>query len=118
MNQHDRKQLEIAHLKLDDMRQDLVDLKRDMEKAHVKTDESLSFIKENLFNPHEGLWAETKENTRFRENSQKWRSVIGIGFFNLGMTTLVYIFIRFTPKDLAASSTVESKFLKALLQIN
>ena len=66
MNQHDRKQLEIAHLKLDDMRQDLVDLKNDMEKAHQKTDESLSFIKENLFNPHEGLWAETKENTRFR----------------------------------------------------
>ena len=83
MNQHDRKQLEIAHLKLDDMRQDLVDLKRDMEKAHVKTDESLSFIKENLFNPHEGLWAETKENTRFRENCQKWRSVIGIGFIGL-----------------------------------
>ena len=53
MNQHDRKQLEIAHLKLDDMRQDLVDLKNDMEKAHQKTDESLSFIKENLFNPHE-----------------------------------------------------------------
>ena len=83
MNQHDRKQLEIAHLKLDDMRKDLVDLKTDMEKAHVKTDESLSFIKENLFNPHEGLWAETKENTRFRENSQKWRSVIGIGFIGL-----------------------------------
>ena len=41
-----------------------------------------------------------------------------MGFFNLGMTTLVYIFILFTPKDLAASSTVESKFLKALLQIN
>ena len=83
MNQHDRKQLEIAHLKLDDMRQDLVDLKNDMEKAHLKTDESLSFIKENLFNPHEGLWAETKENTRFRENSQKWRGIIGVGFVGL-----------------------------------
>ena len=83
MNQHDRKQLEIAHLKLDDMRQDLVDLKNDMEKAHQKTDESLSFIKENLFNPHEGLWTETKQNTQFRENSQKWRSIIGIGFIGL-----------------------------------
>ena len=65
------------------MRQDLVDLKNDMEKAHQKTDESLSFIKENLFNPHEGLWAETKENTRFRENSQKWRGIIGVGFVGL-----------------------------------
>ena len=54
-----------------------------MEKAHQKTDESLSFIKENLFNPHEGLWAETKENTRFRENSQKWRGIIGVGFVGL-----------------------------------
>ena len=87
MNQHDRKQLEIAHLKLDDMRQDLVDLKNDMEKAHQKTDESLSFIKENLFNPHEGLWAETKENTRFRENSQKWRGIIGVGFIGVVIET-------------------------------
>jgi hypothetical protein len=40
-------------------------------------------MKENLFNPHEGLWAETKQNTQFRENSQKWRSVIGMGFIAL-----------------------------------
>ena len=92
MNQHDRKQLEIAHLKLDDMRQDLVDLKNDMEKAHQKTDESLSFIKENLFNPHEGLWAETKENTRFRENSQKWRGIIGLGFIGLVIEKVWSIF--------------------------
>ena len=92
MNQHDRKQLEIAHLKLDDMRQDLVDLKNDMEKAHQKTDESLRFIKENLFNPHEGLWAETKENTRFRENSQKWRGIIGVGFVGLVIEKVWSIF--------------------------
>ena len=83
MNQHDRKQLEIAHLKLDDMRQDLVDLKKDMEKAHQKTDESLSFIKENLFNPHQGLWAETKLNSQFRDDSKKWRLPIGGGFIGL-----------------------------------
>ena len=83
MNQQDRKQLEIAHLKLDDVRQDIVDLKKDMERAHEKTEESLKFIKENLFNPHEGLWAETKLNSQFRENSQKWRGVIGVGFVAL-----------------------------------
>ena len=83
MNQHDRKQLEIAHLKLDDMRQDLVDLKNDMEKAHQKTDESLSFIKENLFNPHQGLWAETKLNSQFREDSKKWILPIGVGLISL-----------------------------------
>ena len=83
MNQHDRKQLEIAHLKLDDMRQDLVDLKKDMEKAHQTTDENLSFIKENLFNPHQGLWAETKLNSQFRDDSKKWRLPIGVGFIGL-----------------------------------
>ena len=41
-----------------------------------------------------------------------------IGFFNLGITTLVYIRNLFIPSDLAASSTVESRFLSALLQIN
>ena len=83
MNQHDRKQLEIAHLKLDDMRQDIVNLKNDMEKAHEKTEETLKFIKENLFNPHEGLWAETKLNSQHREDSKKWRYPIGVGFISL-----------------------------------
>ena len=83
MNQNDRNQLEIAHLKLDDMRQDIVDLKRDMEKAHTKTEESLKFIKENLFNPNEGLWAETKLNSQYRESSNKWRGMIGAGFIGL-----------------------------------
>ena len=58
-------------------------MKHDMSMAHGKSEESLKFLKENLFNPHEGLWAETKENTQFRENSQKWRGVIGIGFVGL-----------------------------------
>ena len=83
MNQQDRKEFEIVHLKIDELKKDIVELKTDMEKAHSKTDENLSFIKENLFNPNQGLWAETKENTRFRENSQKWRSVIGVGFVAL-----------------------------------
>ena len=59
------------------------DLKTEMETAHQKTDENLSFIKENLFNPHEGLWAETKLNSQFRKDSQKWRGVIGTGFVGL-----------------------------------
>ena len=78
VNQNDRNQLEIAHLKLDDMRQDIVDLKKDMEKAHTKTEESLKFIKENLFDPHQGLWAETKQNTQYREDAKKWRYGVGI----------------------------------------
>ena len=52
MNQQDRKEFEIVHLKIDELKKDIVELKTDMEKAHSKTDENLSFIKENLFNPN------------------------------------------------------------------
>ena len=83
VNQQDRKEFEIVHLKIDELKNDILKLQADMEKAHLKTDDSLSFVKENLFNPNEGLWAETKQNSQFRENSQKWRGVIGAGFISL-----------------------------------
>ena len=65
MNQADRKEFDIIHSKIDQLQSDL------------------KFIKENLFNPHEGLWAETKLNTQFRIETRKWRGVIGTGFFGL-----------------------------------
>ena len=83
MNAADRKEFELIHEKIDNIKQDITDMKKDMSMAHGKTEESLRFMKENLFNPHEGLWAETKLNTQFRENSQKWRGIIGVGFVGL-----------------------------------
>ena len=83
MNQQDRKEFEIVHLKIDDLRNDIIELKQSMKEAHDKTDESLRFIKENLFNPNEGLWAETKLNSQFRQSTTKWRGVIGIGLIGL-----------------------------------
>ena len=80
MNAADRKEFELIHEKIDNIKSDIDDIKQDMSLAHGRTEESLKFIKENLFNPQEGLWAETKQNTQFRENSQKWRGIIGIGF--------------------------------------
>ena len=65
MNQADRKEFEVIHSKID----------------NITTD--IKFIKENLFNPHEGLWAETKLNTQFRKNTTKWRGVMGTGFVGL-----------------------------------
>ena len=85
MNQADRKEFDLIHNKIDQITKSIDELKQDMETAHTKTDEGLSFIKENLFNPHEGLWAETKENTRFRESANRWRSVIGVGFATLAI---------------------------------
>ena len=53
----------------------------DKDREIMHTD--IKFIKENMFNPHEGLWAETKQNTQFRKSTTKWRGVIGAGFVGL-----------------------------------
>ncbi len=53
----------------------------DKDRAVMHTD--IKFIKENLFNPHEGLWAESKQNSQFRRDTTKWRGVIGAGFVGL-----------------------------------
>ena len=83
MNAADRKEFDLIHNKIDNITKSIEDLKQEMSLAHGKTDESLRFLKENLFNPHEGLWAETKTNSQFRENTTKWRGVIGVGFVAL-----------------------------------
>ena len=72
MNGQDKKDLNVI---LEQMKQ------ADKDREQMHTD--IKFIKENLFNPHEGLWAETKLNSQFRENTSKWRSVIGVGFMGL-----------------------------------
>ena len=92
MNQADRKEFDLIHEKIDTIKKSIDDMKHDMSMAHGKSEESLRFIKENLFNPHEGLWAETKQNTQYRENSQKWRMTIGAGFIGLFFKQLYDLF--------------------------
>ena len=94
MNQNDRKEFEIVHLKIDELKKDIEKMTTDMEKAHLKTEETLKFIKENLFNPNQGLWAETKENTRHRQDSQKWRMTIGAGFIGLFFKQIYDLFLN------------------------
>ena len=53
------------------------------DKARDQLHSDIKFIKENLFNPHEGLWAESKQNTQFRKDTTKWRGIIGAGFVGL-----------------------------------
>ena len=83
MNQKDKQDLELVHYRIDELHSKIDEIRSDMSKAHGKPDESLSFIKENLFNPNEGLWAETKLNSQFRQSTTKWRGVIGIGLIGL-----------------------------------
>ena len=72
MNQSDKKDLNVV---LERMEQ------ADKDRSQIHTD--IKFIKENMFNPHKGLWAETKQNSQFREDSKKWRYPIGIGLISL-----------------------------------
>ena len=65
MNQADRKEFDVIHQKIDQVQSDI------------------KFIKENMFNPHQGLWAETKLNTQFSTDTKKWRGVVGAGFIGL-----------------------------------
>ena len=83
MNAKDKQDLELIHYRLDELDKKMDQMRHDMSMAHGKTDATLSFIKENMFNPNDGLWAETKQNTQFRENSQKWRGIVGVGFVGL-----------------------------------
>ena len=54
MNGQDKKDLNV-----------IIELIEQAERDRIKIHEDIKFIKENLFNPHEGLWAETKNNTQF-----------------------------------------------------
>ena len=55
--------------------------------------QDIKFIKENLFNPHTGLWAESKQNTQFRKDTTKWRSVMGAGFVGLFIKHIYDMFV-------------------------
>jgi len=68
-------------------RMDQADLDRDAIHQDIK------FIKDNLFNPHKGLWAEAKLNTQFRENTTKWRSIVGTGLIAVVLER-VYSFFK------------------------
>ena len=81
MNGQDKKDLNV-------ILERMVQADKDREQMHT----DIKFIKENLFNPHEGLWAETKQNTQFRENATKWRSTIGAGVVGLFFKQIYDIF--------------------------
>ena len=72
VNGQDRKDLNVILERMD---------QADKDREQIHSD--IKFIKENLFNPHKGLWAETKQNTQFREDATKWRTTIGAGFIGL-----------------------------------
>ena len=83
MNASDRKEFELIHSKIDTIHKNINSMKVEAEAQHEMLRQDVKFVKENLFNPHQGLWAETKLNSQFRESTSKWRGVIGTGFLGL-----------------------------------
>ena len=81
MNGQDKKDLNVI---LERMEQ----ADRDRDEMHA----DIKFIKENMFNPHDGLWTETKQNTQFRQSATKWRTTIGAGFVGLFFKQIYDIF--------------------------
>ena len=68
-------------------------LKEDNKNAHDDVRGDLRFIKNNLFDPKEGVWAEVKQNSNFRKETVKWRNALGLGFFSL-IAKHVYDFFK------------------------
>ena len=81
MNGQDKKDLNVILERLE---------QADKDRETMHTD--IKFIKENLFNPHTGLWAESKQNSQFRKDTTKWRGVIGAGFVGLFMEHIYDMF--------------------------
>jgi len=85
LNQADRKEFELIHTKIDTIHNNVNSIKVEAEAQHEMLRQDVKFVKENLFNPHQGLWAETKLNTQFRDNTTRWRFPIGVGFISLAV---------------------------------
>ena len=94
MNATDRKEFDLIHQKIDNITQSIDEMKQMNDKQHSEVHQDIRFIKENLFNPHQGLWAETKLNTQFRQDTKKWRSVMGTGFIGLLLTHVWNMFSK------------------------
>ena len=83
MTKKEKQHLELIVYRMDEADKRVESLhkefKGDLQELHT----DIKFIKENLFNPETGLWAETKQNTQFRENTTMWRTIIGGGLIAL-----------------------------------
>tara|TARA_R100000152_G_C6774637_1_gene202549 strand:- start:1040 stop:1339 length:300 start_codon:yes stop_codon:yes gene_type:complete len=75
--------LKIIEYQIEQIFQEVNKLNEDNVKAHSDVKNDLRFIKNNLFDPNEGIWAEVKQNSNFRNETIKWRSALGLGVFSL-----------------------------------
>lgn len=75
--------LKIIEYQIEQIFKEVEKLNEDNLKAHTDVKNDLRFIKNNLFDPNEGIWAEVKRNSNFRNDTVKWRNALGLGVFSL-----------------------------------
>ena len=82
-NQTTKELLKLVEYQIEQIFNELQKLKEDNQVAHEDVKDDLRFIKNNLFDPKEGVWAEVKQNSNFRKDTTKWRNALGFGIFSL-----------------------------------
>ena len=75
--------LQLIEYQIEQIFKEINNLNEDNKTAHTEVKKDLRFIKQNLFDPNEGIWAEVKQNSNFRKDTVKWRSALGLGVFSL-----------------------------------
>jgi len=75
--------LQLIEYQIEQIFKEINNLNEDNKNAHTEVKNDLRFIKQNLFDPNEGIWAEVKQNSNFRKDTIKWRSALGLGVFSL-----------------------------------
>jgi len=83
MNSSEKKDLKLIEYQVEQIFVEIKDIKVKNEIAHEEVKKDLRFIKNNLFDPKEGLWVEVKSNSDYRKETSKWRNVFGVGIFSL-----------------------------------
>ena len=82
-NQTTKEILRIVEYQIEQIFTEVEKIKQDNRSAHDEVKDDLRFIKNNLFDPKEGVWAEVKQNSNFRNETVRWRNALGLGFFGL-----------------------------------
>ena len=83
MNKTDKQDLKLIEYRLDEQDKRVGELHTEFDAKLGQIHTDIKFIKENLFNPETGLWAETKLNTQHRKQTTKWRTIVGGGVIAL-----------------------------------
>ena len=83
MNKTDKQDLKLIEFRLDAQDESVKNLHIEFDEKLGQIHTDIKFIKEYLFNPETGLWAETKLNTQHRQNTTKWRTIVGGGVIAL-----------------------------------